>query len=172
MKSSSHFFEGIVDIRGQELGRVLLMSTYLLLIIASYSITKAVRDSLFVTNIGPAQLPYVYLLIAAAMGVVSIQYSRAVNRIGLHRLIRLTSLIAVSNLLLFWFVFRGSSTAWFYVFYVWVSLFGAITASQFWLLANYVFNPREARRLFGWLAAGGILGGIVGGGATTVLAPV
>ena len=63
------------------------MSTYLLLIIASYSITKAVRDSLFVTKVGPAQLPYVYLLIAGAMGFVSFLHSNTVNRIGLHRLI-------------------------------------------------------------------------------------
>ena len=92
--------------------------------------TKAVRDSLFVTKIGPARLPYVYLLIAGAMGLVSIVYSRAVNRIGLHRLIRTTSLIAISNLVLFWLLFRNDRALWFYVLYVWVSLFGVITASQ------------------------------------------
>src|SRR5262245_7680458 len=117
------------------------MSSYLLLIIASYSITKAVRDSLFVTSIGPAQLPYVYLLIAGAMGLVSLVYSRVVNRIGLYALIRTTSIIAIASLLAFWLVFQRNSPPWFYVLYVWVSLFGAITASQFWLLATHVFNP-------------------------------
>jgi len=72
MRSSEHILERFFDVRRQESGRVLLMSTYLLLIIASYSATKAVRDSLFVTKIGPAQLPYVYLLIAGAMGLVSL----------------------------------------------------------------------------------------------------
>jgi ATP/ADP translocase len=76
MKALDSFFENILDIRLQERRRVLLMSAYLLLIIASYSATKAVRDSLFVTKIGPNQLPYVYLLIAAAMGAVSLVYSR------------------------------------------------------------------------------------------------
>src|SRR5439155_4409769 len=88
MKSPGPFFERFFDIRKQELGRLLLTSTYLLLIIASYSTSKAVRDSLFVTKIGPSQLPYMYLLIAGAMGLVSLVYSGAVNRIGLHRLIR------------------------------------------------------------------------------------
>jgi len=170
MKSFRQFFDGFFDIRRQEAGRVLLMSAYLLLIIACYSATKAVRDSLFVTRIGPAQLPYVYLLIAGAMGLVSLIYSRAVRRIGLHRLIRTTSLLAVSNLLLFWMISRRDSAASFYVLYVWVSLFGAITASQFWLLATHVFNPREARRLFAWLGVGGILGGILGGALTYRLA--
>src|SRR5262245_43501233 len=170
MKLSGQFFEGFFDIRRQELERVLLMSAYLLLIIAAYSITKAVRDSLFVTKIGPAQLPYVYLLIAGAMGVVSLAYSGAVSRIGLHRLIRTTSLIAISNLLFFWLVFSGTSAVWFYVLYVWVSLFGAITASQFWLLATHVFNPREARRVFSWIGVGGILGGVCGGAITNRMA--
>src|SRR5262245_4933258 len=170
MRWSLQFFEGSFDIRRQELGRVLLMSTYLLLVIASYSITKAVRDSLFVTQIGPAQLPYVYLLIAGAMGLLSIGYSRSINRIGLYRLIRTTSFIAISNLLLFWLVFRSNSAVWFYVLYVWGSLFGAVTASQFWLLATHVFNPREARRVFSWIGVGGILGGVFGGALTNRMA--
>src|SRR5262245_15595227 len=170
MRSPAQLFERVIDIRKTELARVLLMSTYLLLIIASYSVTKAVRDSLFVTKIGAERLPYVYLLIAGAMGLVSIIYSRAVNRIGLHRLIRTTSLIAISNLLLFWLLFKNNSAVWFYVLYVWVSVFGAITASQFWLLATHVFNPREARRVFSWIGVGGILGGILGGALTNRLA--
>src|SRR5262249_44926042 len=170
MKWSSQFFEGLFDIRMPEVGRALLMSTYLLLGIASYSVPKAVRDSLFVTQIGPAPLPYVYLLIAAAMGLLSIGYSRAVNRIGLYRLIQTTSLIAISNLVLFLLVFRSNSSVWFYVLYVWGSLFGAITASQFWLLATHVFNPREARRVFSWIGVGGILGGVFGGALTNRMA--
>jgi AAA family ATP:ADP antiporter len=166
MKPAGHFLENWFDIRGHEVRRVLLMSTYLLLMIAAYTATKAVRDSLFITKIGPAQLPYVYLLIAGAMGLVSILHSKAIGRMGLPALIRLTSLVAVSNLLLFWVAFRNNSPAWSYVLYVWVSIFGAITASQFWLLATHVFDPREARRVFSWIGVGGILGGVLGGGLT------
>src|SRR5262249_8215514 len=59
---------------------------------------------------------------------------------------------------------------WFYVLYVWGSLFGAVTASQFWLLATHVFNPREARRVFSWIGVGGILGGGFGGALTNRMA--
>src|SRR6476646_7682651 len=91
-----------LDIREGEQERVALMTAYLLVIIASYMVVKAVRDSLFVSSIGPAQLPYVYILIAVAMGAVSIISSRAVHRVGLATLIQVTSFVAVSNLLLFW----------------------------------------------------------------------
>jgi ATP/ADP translocase len=170
MRSPDPFVEKVFDVRRPELRRVLIMSTYLLLIIAAYSTVKAVRDSLFVTKIGPEQLPYVYLLIAGAMGVVSLAYTRAVNRIGLHRLIRTTSLIAISNLLLFWLGFRSNSVIWFYALYVWASIFGAITASQFWLLATHLFDAREARRVYSWIGVGGILGGVLGGALTNVVA--
>jgi ATP/ADP translocase/HEAT repeat protein len=170
MKSAVILLRRLLDIREHEMGRLLLMSSYLLLVIASYTTSKAVRDSLFVTKIGPAQLPYMYLLIAAVMGGVSYLYSRTVNRIGLYRLIRLTSLISISNLIIFWWMFREESTVWFYVLYVWVSIFGAITASQVWLLATHVFDAREARRVFAWIGVGGILGGILGGALTNVVA--
>ncbi len=170
MKFPRPFREGVLDIRSQEIERVLVMSVYLLLVVACYTTTKAVRDSLFVTKIGPSQLPYMYLLIAGVMGLISLFYSRAVHRIGLYRLMRLTSFVAISNLVLFWLVFRRSSTFWFYVLYVWVSLFGAIAVSQIWLLATHVFDAREARRVFAWIGAGGILGGILGGALTNQLA--
>ena len=43
-------------------------------------------------------------------------------------------------------------------------------ASQFWMLANMVFNAREAKRLFGFIGTGAILGGIFGGYLTSILA--
>jgi AAA family ATP:ADP antiporter len=47
-----------------------------------------------------------------------------------------------------------------------------VATAQFWLLANHVFNAREAKRLFGFLGTGAILGGIFGGYLTNVLAPI
>src|SRR5690606_17848592 len=57
-----------------------------------------------------------------------------------------------------------------YVFYIWTAIFAVLTASQFWILANIVFNVREAKRLFGYIGAGAIAGGIFGGYLTTLLA--
>ena len=50
-----------------------------------------------------------------------------------------------------------------YCFYTIVALFALLATSQFWVMANVVFNVREAKRLFGFIGAGGIAGGIVGG---------
>jgi AAA family ATP:ADP antiporter len=55
---------------------------------------------------------------------------------------------------------------------VWVNLFGLVATSLIWLLANTVFDPREARRVFGFIGAAGIAGAILGGSFTEVAAPV
>lgn len=164
----------VFDIRQGELLRVLLMSAYLLLLIACYNTTKSVRDAIFLTNIGINKLPYVFILIALVVGGISPAYFRAAGRVSLETLIRATSLIVMSNLFLFWLISNRAGIippVFFkvisYVLYLWVSIFGVITASQFWLLANYVFNPREAKRLFPLLGTGGLLGGILGGALTT-----
>jgi AAA family ATP:ADP antiporter len=56
-----------------------------------------------------------------------------------------------------------------YIPYVWVAIFGLLTASQFWILTNLVYNIREAKRVFGFIGAGAIAGGIFGGYVTSFL---
>jgi AAA family ATP:ADP antiporter len=104
------------------------------------------------------------------MVLVSAGYSKALKRIGLYSVIRVTSLVAAGSFLLFWWLVAHEARASFYILYVWVSLFGGITASQAWSLANYVFDAREARRFFAWIGLGGVVGGIVGGSLARVVA--
>ena len=47
---------------------------------------------------------------------------------------------------------------------------GVLLISQFWTLANLVYDPRQAKRLFGFVGGGAPLGGIAGN-ALAVAAP-
>ena len=49
-------------------------------------------------------------------------------------------------------------------FYLWGVLTGSLLISQFWTLANDVYDARQAKRLFGFIGGGASLGGIVGAG--------
>jgi AAA family ATP:ADP antiporter len=171
MTSPRAIWQKTTAFRGSERARLLLMAAYLLLIITCYTTTKAVRDSLFITEVGPSRLPYLYMLIAGSMALISLIYPPVLRRIGLYALVQRTSIIAVASLLAFWWLASYQAHASFYILYVWVSLFGAITASQAWSVANHVFDAREARRSFSWIALGGVLGGIVGGTLARVVAP-
>ena len=171
MGSPRSFLKDLAANRESEAARLSLMAVYLLLVITCYTITKAVRDSLFVIEIGPAQLPYLYMLTGATMAVISAIYPRALRRIGLYSFVQLTSLISVASLLFFWWLVAFPGRASFYLLYVWVSLFGVITASQAWSIASHVFDAREARRAYAWIGLGGVVGGIVGGSLTRIVAP-
>jgi AAA family ATP:ADP antiporter len=48
------------------------------------------------------------------------------------------------------------------VFYIWLSVFNLFVISLAWSLMADVFNVDQGRRLFGQIAAGGSLGGLVG----------
>ncbi len=164
----------LFDIREGEESNALLLFACIFLIIASLLIVKPVRNSLFLTHFGISKLPYAFILVALAAAAITNFYSTWSEKIRLIILIRYSIFIYVGSLLLFWLLlYFNYKAGWFYyAFYIWVALFGVIATSQFWLLANYVFNAREAKRLFGFVGAGAISGGIFGGYSTRLLAPV
>lgn len=155
--------EKLVDIRSGEYRKTVLMFLYIFFLIASYVTIKAVRDALFLNKLGSAQLPYVYILVGVIVGVVAWTYARLSARVSLHGLIHATLLVVVANLLLFWWLLRFGWPWLYYALYFWSSAVGILTTAQFWLLANHVFNAREAKALFGVIGAGAIAGGIGGG---------
>src|SRR5204863_4171989 len=56
------------------------------------------------------------------------------------------------------------------VFFIWASVFNLFVVSVFWALMVDVFNSEQAKRLFGFIAAGATLGGILGSTLTAALA--
>jgi len=169
-----NLFQKLFDIRKGEGLKVSLMFFYGFLIIASLSILKPVRTSLFLIKLGWEKLPFVYILVALFSALVASVYARYSKKAKLHNLIMTTLLFSIILLLLFWYLLHsGFRNEWLmYALYVWVAIFGVITGTQFWLMANNIFNSREAKRLFGFIGAGAISGGIFGGLLTTYLAPL
>ena len=53
-------------------------------------------------------------------------------------------------------------------FFVWASVFNLFVVSLFWSVMNDVFDPRQALRLFGLIAAGGSLGAVAGPAITAL----
>ncbi|NIR50333.1 hypothetical protein GWO43_17650 [candidate division KSB1 bacterium] len=161
----------VINIREGEGTRVGIMAGYVFVIIASYNVLKPMTRSLFVSKLGLEQLPILYILLALVVGVVVIFYLRVSSNRRLDRLINGTNLFLMSNLLLFrWLLGLNVDSAWlFYSLFIWASIYGVLTTTQFWLLANHLFNAREARRLFPVLTSFAILGGIAGGYFTRFL---
>ncbi|MCB0650026.1 MAG: hypothetical protein KDC85_01980 [Saprospiraceae bacterium] len=164
----------LFDIRDGELRITFLMLTYIFLIIATLLIIKPTVNSLFVSELGADSLPFGYLLVAVSAVFSSYFYTRATEYFSLYYIIRFfLGFTIISLIFLGVFLHLGKMQGWvLYVFYVGVAIYAVLVTSQFWVLANLVFNVREAKRLFGFIGAGAITGGIFGGYLTTILAPL
>jgi AAA family ATP:ADP antiporter len=124
---------------------------------------KTVRQATFIDSLGAANLPWVYLAVAVISVPVLVLYSRAAVRIRLPILILAGTLLHILGLILFFYLF-GLGQKWVAaLYYVWLGMAFAIAVSQFWTYANQIFDPRQARRLFAFIGAGGLLGAMLGG---------
>jgi len=163
--------EQALNLRPGELRRGLPLFAYLFLVIASYLVGRVVRDSLFLSRFQAAQLPYADIATALTAGVVVAVYIRVGRRSSLRSLLLGSLLLFASNCVLFWVLARFYPVSWLYpVIYAWDGIFGVLAPTQVWTLANHVLTTREARRVFGFLAGGGIVGGIFAGLFSKVVA--
>ncbi len=153
----------LLDVRQGEWRRLVPLTLAYGLVLASVYVLKPVRNALFLEQLGVDKLPYVLMLVAVVGGIVASFYSRFTQSIRIDRLLTGTFVVLIANLLIFKWLFTIEQTWVYYAFYVWVNLYGLLAVSLLWLLANAVFNPREARRLFGLIGTGGIGGAILGG---------
>lgn len=161
----------VVRIKKEEWARTLLMFFYFFLTITSYYILKPVRDSAFIHEYGAENLPYAWLLTIVILPLFVAAYVKFVDFLEKNVLLSSTLIFFIINLVIFWW-FSRFHFRWLYgIFFIWVSIFSVMTVTQFWLYANDLFNPREAKRLYGVVGSGGILGGITGGVLTNRLAP-
>ena len=160
----AHWVERLLNLRRGDLARGFLFSAYYFLIIASYVVGQVARDALFLDRFDPDQLPYVDISIAVLVGFVIAAYIRAGHRVGLHNLLA-GSLISFAGIaIFFWWAFASFRWDWLFpALYIWVGIFGVLAITQVWTLANFMLTTREAKRVFGLVGSGGILGGIFGG---------
>jgi len=160
----------IVEIkRGEETISLLLFFNFFL-ISAPYTIIKSVRNAKYIIEYQAAWLPVAYLITAIFMGFVVAFHSKIQARIPRSLLIIASLVFFILSSFAFGILFI-KDLGWVpLVFFVWANVFIMVLMTQFWILVNDVFNPREAKRLIGFLVSGGILGGIVGGLLAGVLA--
>ena len=168
------FLKKIFDIREGELKVALLMQGYIFFIIATLLIIKPIVNSIFISELGAENLPFGFLLVATTAVISSYFYSRSSEQFSLLHTIQFTIVFSIISLIILGLLLQlDFIKGWIlYVFYTGVAIYAVLATSQFWVLANLVFNVREAKRLFGFIGAGAITGGIFGGYLTTVLAPV
>ncbi len=164
----------ITNLRPTELRALGWAWLYILSVLCSYYIIRPVRDDAGVAG-GVEHLPWLFTGTLAGMLAVNPVFAGLVHRLPRVRFIAVAYRFFMANLLLFVVVFGVATPAqaiWVgRVFFVWASVFNLFVVSVFWALMVDVFDAEQGRRLFGVIAAGATVGGLLGSTVTAALAP-
>ena len=159
----------VASIRREETASAGLMFAYSFLAMTSYNILKPITRSQFITALGADNLPYVLFFAGILIGVVMHFYTSAIRRVPRQHVVPLTQGAIVGLLVVFWALLR-TGAAWVTVaFYFFGLILGILLISQFWTLANDIFDARQAKRLFGFIGGGASLGGALGAAMTAAI---
>jgi AAA family ATP:ADP antiporter len=144
--------------RRDEVSRASLLFFYLFLIIGAYLMGQAAGNALFL-KVFPRHLPYAMIASALTIGAFVSAYIRLSRRLRLESQVITTLLFFALCFAGFWWLTHFKAPWVYLLVYVWVYALGAMGPMMGWTLANYVLTTREARRVFAFIGAGGILGG-------------
>ena len=157
-------------VRPEETNTAVLLFLYFFLLTASAYIIIPVKISLYLEFLSFEKLPYAYLLTAVLIGFVVTLNAKLLRTLKREQYITFSLVFFIANLLIFWFLFKTGGGWLSMIFWFWEDIFLATSVTQFWILVNDFYNPRQTKRLVGFLVSGGLLGGIAGSLIASILA--
>src|SRR5688572_12041312 len=158
------------EVRPGEATTALLMFAYSFLAMTSYNIIQPVTRSKFISDLGAENLPYVQFVAGILIGAIMQGYARGTAVLPRRWVIPISQTALVGILVLFWVLFQTGQEWVSVAFYLLGLIFAILLISQFWTLANAIYDPRQAKRIFGFIGGGSSLGGLTGAGITALIA--
>jgi ATP:ADP antiporter, AAA family len=150
--------EKTLNVRRSEFGPAFLLFAYLFAAIGSYYIAASVGDAMFLSAFGKDNLPYAIIATAVVVGTFASIYIRLTNRVPVQHLMVGSLVFFAASFGLFWWITHSHMKLVYALIYIWTYMTGAIAPTIGWTMANFVLTTREARRVFGFVGAGGALG--------------
>lgn len=160
----------LVDVKRNEFGALGWAWLYYFSLLSSYYIIRPIRDEMGVLA-GVENLQWLFLATFLAMLPIVPLFGWLVSRSPRSRFLPYAYAFFAANLLGFYVLFStgGTSIAVARIFYVWVSVFNLFVVSVFWSFMADIFDDAQAKRLFGFIAAGGTIGALCGPLITALL---
>ncbi|MDQ6623978.1 MAG: MFS transporter [Verrucomicrobiota bacterium] len=162
----------LVDVRPNEWRAVWLAFVFNFVVLAGYYVLRPIRDEIGASS-GVENLPWMYTGTLAGMLVANAGFAAIVARMSRRQFIPIAYRFAIFNLVIFFVLMRivPAQQQWFLAraFFVWVSVFNLFATTLFWAFMTDLFTSEQGKRLFGFIAVGGSLGGILGPLVPTLL---
>jgi len=150
-----------LGIEPHEVKATLSAFSYFFVLMTSYFILRPLRDTMG-TIYGVGHLQELFTGTFLLSLIVAPVFAGLASRIRLASFLPWVYGFIAITLVAFYFLFLGAvHERWIAAgFYVWVSTFNLLTISVFWSLMADIFSGDQAKRIFGFIAAGGTIGTI------------
>src|SRR6266513_3081120 len=154
----------IVDVKPNELRALWLGFVFFFVVLAGYYVIRPIRDNIGATYF--ENLWWMFTVVLVAMIVANALFSMIVARMSRRRFIPIAYRFFILNLIIFFVLMQymppGKQPWVDGCFFVWVSVFNLFATAVFWGFMTDLFTTEQGKRLFGFIAVGGSLGGILG----------
>ena len=147
---------------------------YFFCVLSSYYILRPVRETMAVGS-GPDTIPYLFIGTFVTMIFASSIFGWVASRFPRRVFLPWVYIFFSVNIAIFWVLFTqavdsGESTVWLgRAYFVWVGVFNLFVVSVFWSFMADIYTREQGRRLFGVISAGGSIGALLGGIATSAI---
>jgi AAA family ATP:ADP antiporter len=164
----------ILALKESEYVAVAWSFVYFFCVLSAYYMLRPVRETMAVGS-GPNTIPWLFFGTFVTMLAVTPIFGWVASRYPRRQFLPWVYLFFITNILFFWIVFSiaidsDSDHVWLgRAFFVWLSVFNLFVVSVFWSFMADIYTREQGRRLFGVITAGGSIGALIGGGATSYL---
>jgi len=149
----------LVAVQAGEVRALLWSFAYFFCLLAGYYVLRPVRDEMGLAS-GIKNLPWLFTATFFVMLAVVPIYGALVYH------------FFVANILIFWVLLTQGIALQLtaQTFFVWISVFNLFAVSVFWSFMADLYGSEQGKRLFGFIAAGGSAGALLGPIIATTLA--
>ena len=165
------WLEKVVAVRPGEARALCWSFAYFFCLLAGYYILRPLRDEMGVAG-GVRNLQWLFTATFFVMLAAVPVFGAVVARLPRRRFIPLVYHFFVANIAIFWLLLTFDIGKLYVarIFFVWISVFNLFAVSVFWSFMADLYASEQGKRLFGFIAAGGSAGALVGPAVTVWLA--
>ena len=165
----ARWLQRLVDVRPNELAAVAWSWLFFFAVLSAYYVIRPIRDDMGVAG-GVQNLPWLFTGSLTGMLLANPPFAYLVARLPRARFVSWGYRFFALNLIAFFALLQWGPPAqqvWIgRGLFIWTSIFNMFVVSIFWSVMADVFAPGQSKRLFGFIGAGGTIGGITGAALT------
>ena len=161
----------VVAVQPEEVRALTWSFAYFFCLLAGYYVLRPLRDEMGIAG-GVRNLQWMFTATFVVMLAAVPLFGWVVATLPRRRFIPLVYHSFVVNIAIFWLLMTlGVSVPIVArVFFVWISVFNLFAVSVFWSFMADLYTSEQGKRLFGFIAAGGSAGALLGPAITVALA--